>query len=109
MDGSFVTRANRRREIPASQTEGDIHKADQRRDFDERADQADESLAGVQSEHSDCDRDSQFKIVTCRSWRKKVAMLTSLELFCLLPAIGAVIFIVTVAEDDFHSHHHHHS
>jgi hypothetical protein len=64
MDGSFVTRANRRREIPASQTEGAIHKADQRRDFDERADQADEGLAGVQSEHSDCDRDSQFKIVT---------------------------------------------
>jgi hypothetical protein len=36
-------------------------------------------------------------------------MLTSLELFCLLPAIAAVIFIVTLTEDHFHSRHHHHS
>ena len=36
-------------------------------------------------------------------------MLTPLALLSLVPAIGAVIFIVTVAEDHFHSHHHHHS
>jgi len=36
-------------------------------------------------------------------------MFTSLVLFSLLPAVAAVIFIVTLAEDHFHSHHHHHS
>ncbi|MDT7810332.1 MAG: hypothetical protein QOH35_1710 [Acidobacteriaceae bacterium] len=36
-------------------------------------------------------------------------MFTSLTLLYLLPAIGAVIFIVILAEDHFHSHHHHHS
>jgi hypothetical protein len=35
-------------------------------------------------------------------------MLT-LVLFSLLPALAAVIFIVTVAEDHFHSQHHRHS
>jgi len=34
-------------------------------------------------------------------------MPTSLALLCLLPAIGAVIFIVIVSED--HLHHHSHS
>ncbi len=37
------------------------------------------------------------------------AMLTSLALLYLVPAIGAVILVVTVIEDNFHSHHHHHS
>jgi hypothetical protein len=36
-------------------------------------------------------------------------MFTSLALLYLLPAIGAVIFIVILTEDHFHSHHHHHS
>ena len=36
-------------------------------------------------------------------------MLTSLALLCVLPAIGAVIFIVTVTQNHFHSYHHHHS
>ena len=36
-------------------------------------------------------------------------MLTSLAPLFLLPAIAAVIFIVTLGEDHFHSHHHHHS
>ncbi len=36
-------------------------------------------------------------------------MVTSLALLYLLPAIGAVIFLVIVAEDHFHSYHHHHS
>jgi|HubBroStandDraft_6_1064221.scaffolds.fasta_scaffold04934_9 hypothetical protein len=36
-------------------------------------------------------------------------MLTSLALLFVVPAIGAVIFIVTVFEDHFHSYHHHHS
>jgi hypothetical protein len=34
-------------------------------------------------------------------------MTTSLALFCLLPAIGVVLFTVTVTEDHFRSHHHH--
>ena len=36
-------------------------------------------------------------------------MLTSLALLCLLPAIGALMFIVTVIEDHLHSNHHRHS
>jgi hypothetical protein len=36
-------------------------------------------------------------------------MLTPFALLYLLPAIAAVIFMITVIEDHFHSHHHHHS
>jgi hypothetical protein len=36
-------------------------------------------------------------------------MLNSLALFCLVPAIGVVIFLVVVTEDHVHAHQHHHS
>ena len=36
-------------------------------------------------------------------------MLNSLGLFCLVPAIGVVIFLVLVTEDHVHAHQHPHS